>query len=62
MGEKEPRSEIIKPGELFFLSNPGSEYIFSGYGLTLQPDRKEYIAGLLIIDRPKPADPSWLKR
>ena len=62
MGEKEPRSEIIKPGELFFLSNPGIDYIFSGYGLTLQPDKKEYIAGLLIIDRPKPADPSWLKK
>ena len=62
MGEKEPRSEIIKPGELFFLSNPGSENIFSGYGLTIQPDRKEYIAGLLIIDRPKPADPKWLKK
>lgn len=62
MGEKEPRSEIIKPGELFFLSHPGSEYIFSGYGLTLQPDKKEYIAGLLIIDRPKPAGPKWLKK
>jgi hypothetical protein len=62
MGEKEPRSEIIKPGELFFLSHPGSEYIFSAYGLTLQPDRKEYIAGLLIIDRPKPANPEWLKK
>ena len=62
MGEKEPRSEIIKPGELFFLSNPGSETIFSGYGLTLQPDKKEYIAGLLIIDRPKTSDPRWLKK
>jgi hypothetical protein len=62
MGEKEPGSEIIKPGELFFLSNPGSENIFSGYGLTLQPDRKEYLAGLLIIDRPKLADPRWMEK
>jgi hypothetical protein len=62
MGEREPRTEIIKKGELFFLSHPDGEYIFSGYGLTLQPNKNEYIAGLLIIDRPRPADPEWLNK
>jgi len=54
MGEKEPIPEIIKKGELFFLSHPDNETIFSGYGLTLQSDRKDYLAGLLMVDRPKP--------
>ena len=62
MGEKEPIPEIIKKGELFFLSHPGGETIFSGYGLTLQSDRKDYLAGLLMVDRPKPADHDWLKQ
>jgi hypothetical protein len=61
MGEREPVKETIGKGEIFFLCHSGTEKIFSGYGLTVEPGRKDYLVGLLIIDRPKPADPEWLK-
>ena len=61
MGEREPLKETVGKGELFFLGHPGTN-IFSGYGLTLKPDRKDYIAGLLMVDRPRPADPEWLQQ
>jgi hypothetical protein len=32
---------------------------FSGYGLTVQPGTEELLVGLLMIDRPRPADPEW---
>ena len=54
MGEREPRKETINKGELFFLSHPGEETIFSGFGLTLQPDRMGYLDGLLMVDRSPP--------
>ena len=60
MGEKEPRKEIIGKGELFFLGHPGTEETFSGYGLTMQPGSKEFLVGLLMVDRPRPVDPEWL--
>jgi hypothetical protein len=59
MAEREPRKETICQGELFFLSHPGTEAIFSGYGLTPIPGTKEFLVGLLMVDRP--ADPAWLK-
>ena len=62
MGEREPRKETINKGELFYLSHPGKEMIFSGYGLTLHSDKKGYLAGLLMVDRPKPIDPEWLQQ
>ena len=37
MGEREPRKETIGKGELFFLWHPGTEEIFSAYGLTMRP-------------------------
>ena len=60
MKEKEPSNETIKRGDLLFLNHPGIEDIFSGYGLILQPGRKDVLAGLLLVDRPNPADPEWL--
>lgn len=60
MGEREPGKEIIGQGNLYFLYHPGTEDIFSGYGLTVQPGRKDRLVGLLMVDRPKPADPEWL--
>ena len=60
MREREPRKETIGRGELFFLSHPGSDHIFSGYGLTTQTDSREFLVGLLMIDRPGPVDPGWL--
>ena len=62
MGEREPRKEIIGRGELFFLCHPGTEDTFSGYGLTAQPGDKDILVGLLMIDRPGPADPKWIKQ
>ena len=62
MREKEPRKETIGKEELFFLCHPGAEEIFSGYGLTTQPGRNDLLVGLLMVDRPRPADPEWLKR
>jgi hypothetical protein len=61
MPEREPLKETIAKGELFVLSHPGTIDTFSGYGLTLIPDSKEFLVGLLMVDRPKPADPDWLQ-
>jgi hypothetical protein len=33
---------------------------FSGCGLTMQPGTEELLVGLLMIDRPRPADRAWL--
>lgn len=61
MEEREKRKETIGKGELVFLGHPGTN-IFSGYGLTLKPERLDYLAGLLMVDRPRPVDPEWLKQ
>ncbi|MCI0648007.1 MAG: hypothetical protein L0332_30840 [Chloroflexi bacterium] len=61
MKEREPHKEIIGKGELFFLWHPGTKEVFSGYGLTMQAGSKEFLVGILMVDRPRPADPAWLK-
>ena len=61
MREREPQNETIGKGELFFLEHPGIAQIFSGYGLTVRPDTKEFLVGLLMVDRPMPVDPGWLE-
>jgi hypothetical protein len=61
MREREPGKETIGKGELLFLWHPGTEETFSGYGLTTQPGSEEFLVGLLMIDRPQPVDPEWLK-
>ncbi len=53
---------MINKGELFFLGQPGTETIFSDFGPTVQPDSKAHLVGLLMVDRPKPADPDGLKQ
>jgi hypothetical protein len=60
MKERAPRKETIGRGEILFLSHPGAEETFSGYGLTMQPGSEYLLVGLLMIDRPHPADPKWL--
>jgi len=62
MGEREPNKEIIGRGELLFLCHPGSEDTFSGYGLTAEPGARDILVGLLMIDRPRPADPKWIQQ
>ena len=61
MKEREPRRETISKGELFFLWHPGTEQVFSGYGLTTRASSKEFLTGLLMVDRPRPVDPEWLR-
>jgi len=59
--KREPQKENIGKGELLYLHHPGTEDTFSGYGLTMTSERKDRLAGVLMIDRPRPADPAWLK-
>ena len=61
MKEREPDKETIGRGELYFLGHPGTKDTFSGYGLTTRPESKEFLVGLLMVDRPRPPDPEWLK-
>ena len=62
MGEREPQHEGIGQGELYYIIQPGIEdIVIFGYGLTVEPYRKDLLAGLLVIDRPFPADPAWLQ-
>ncbi len=64
MGERErrePQKETIGKGELFFLYHPGTRNTFSGYGLTMQEDSQQKLTGLLMVDRPRPVDPAWLR-
>jgi len=35
--------------------------MFSGYGVKLHPGRPDLLAGLLVVDMPRPADPLWLQ-
>jgi hypothetical protein len=62
MHERETGQEKISKGELFFLCHPGNETIFSGYGLTMEEGSKARLVGLLMVDRPWPADPKWLRQ
>jgi hypothetical protein len=51
MIEKEPSKETIQRGDMLFLNHPGADDIFSGYGLTLHPGRKDVLVGLLMVER-----------
>jgi len=62
MGETEPQHELIHRGDLFFLNHPGTDDIFSGYGLAVQPGRNDILVGILMVDRPHPVDPLWLRQ
>lgn len=60
MGEREPQRETIGRGELLCLYHPHTRDTFSGYGLTVMPNRSDRLVGLLMVDRPNGADPAWL--
>lgn len=47
----------MNPPELLYLWHPGTKNIFSGYGLAIAPN---HLVGIVMIDRPKIADPAWL--
>jgi hypothetical protein len=57
---REPGKEVLERGHLYFLHHPHTPDTFSGYGLTLQAGRKDFLVGLLMVDRPQPVDPAWL--
>jgi len=44
--------------EVLYLWHPGTPDTFSGYGLALAP---AHLVGLMMIDRPQRADPTWLQ-
>jgi len=60
MREQEPNKEIINRGDLYFLCHPGSENVFSGYGLAVKAGSNEHLVGLLMIDRPPDGVTEWL--
>ena len=62
MGEREPNRETIGRGELFCLYHPHTKDTFSGYGLTVMPNRPDRLVGLLMVDRPNAADSAWLQK
>ncbi|SRR5713226_5616920 len=45
--------------ELLYLWHPGTADTFSGYGLALAP---AHLVGIVMIDRPKLAEPAWLQQ
>ena len=59
--EREPAKEAIQAREMFYLWHPETENTFSGYGLTLRPESKDRLVGVLMVDRPYRADPDWLQ-
>jgi hypothetical protein len=61
MVEREPRKETLRKGELLYLGHLETQNLFSGYGLTEQEGSKEKPSGLLMVDWPRPADPTWLR-
>lgn len=62
MGEREPQGEYLNRGELLCLYHPGTTDVFSGYGLVMQDGWSGHLTGILMVDRPYPADPTWLDR
>ena len=61
MREREPGKELADRGTLRYLWHPGTKNVFSGYGLTIYSIRPDRMVGLLMVDRPQPADPAWLQ-
>lgn len=60
MVEREPAAESLQRGELLSLWHPSNPDLFSGYGLTLEAGVSDRLLGLLMVDRPRRADPAWL--
>jgi hypothetical protein len=61
MREREPNKEAISRGDLYFLWHPGTENVFSGYGLAVKAGSSEHLVGLLMIDRPPQGVAEWLQ-
>lgn len=53
--------ETPQAGDLYFLWHPGTEDVFSGYGLVTKEGFYDRLVGILMVDRPRRADPQWLQ-
>ena len=62
MGEREQGKELIVRGEVFSLYHSEKEELFSGCGLMVEEGSRGHLVGILMVDRPRPVDPEWLKR
>jgi len=40
------RGEVPRRGDLYFLSHPGTDDVFSGYGLVAREGFKDYLVGV----------------
>ena len=61
MREREPNKEVINRGDLYFLWHPGTENVFSCYGLVVKTGSNEHLIGLLMIDQPPQGVGEWLQ-
>jgi len=52
--------EAPQRGDLYYLWHPGTEDVFSGYGLVVEDGKRNRLVGLLLVDRPVRVDPAWL--
>lgn len=62
MKEGEPKKETVNRGDMYFLWHPSTENLFSGCGLTMKCGSREYLVGILMIDRPQYFVDFWLSR
>ena len=54
--------KTVSRGDLYFLWHPGTNFVFSGYGLTTKAGQKDLLVGLVMVDRPQPVSRAWLAR
>jgi hypothetical protein len=46
---------------LYFPTHEGNPGVFSGYGISLMEDAKSPLIGMLMIDRPSPCPPAYIR-
>ena len=50
----------VARGDLLYLWHPGTDFIFSAYGLAVESGRSDLLFGRLLVDRPRPVSAAWL--
>jgi hypothetical protein len=46
---------------LYFLTHEGNPVVFSGYGIPLKEGTKSSLVGMLMVDRPSPCPPAYIR-
>jgi hypothetical protein len=46
---------------LYFLTHEGNPRVFSGYGIPLKEGIKSPLVGMLMVDRPSPCPPAYIR-